>query len=83
MAPPKEARPHSGQYRDRFFRKRVPLKHDVFDRIVCTSHLVNKDLLQRQGMASTSSGLCFISRSVASCAFIRMMRVCTRPSFEA
>ena len=36
-APMADAPPHSGQKRLRFFLNRVPLKYDVFDRIVGAS----------------------------------------------
>ena len=66
-----------------FFRKRVPLKHDVFDRIVCTSQFIDKDFLQRQGHGVRQQRPEAMSRSVASWAFIRMMRVCTWPILDA
>ena len=36
-APMRDAPPHNGQNRARFFLKRVGLKYDVFDRIVGAS----------------------------------------------
>lgn len=47
---------HMGQKRARFLQNNVRLNHDVLDGIVLTSHLINKDLLQREGQGVHQNG---------------------------